>query len=544
MVTEDEPLGIFYPDRAEEVVRYADYKVFVDFWSPLTDHLSEQFRRLYLRRQPRILGIYGEQGSGKTLFATQLLDDYRLTKSQSPSFISTENVWHRVAQGAGATINALREATRDCICQPVPDAIDWPEQVKRWRGSTYSPLVAIADNTETDYFLRGLSKGRYPDANRTNETYLEVAAENLVKEMRNPLFEESLSGTLLILLSNDRNFLDTFKGKVDDQHRGLMEVIDLPLPTAAEKERAVRVNVNRLNSVSYWYCLDKGGDKHKKAVRGRLLDATTFPDAFDAVDQALGASTVRPGRPGKKNLLTVINLVQAESVGVDLVSLAPQPKIEAHHKWLISALSEPGWGVACGLDARRAGLLESEWQLRVVALGEPFVAALLAAEAMDGLSNSWSAGSAELTSDLFRLLQQPLGPTSTTVARKKYEADLVKRVDSWLADVSPARAELDLFWKAGQGRSAAYEAKLALVLGVYNRTTSGFLAARPDYVAEDFNPASLTSATQNTTASINLAIQRNAHAIEFTSQASPSAAALGQYLAQKLPNYVLATQEQ
>lgn len=549
MTTGGSGVGIVYPDRAEGVGRYADYKVFVDFWQPLTDHLAEQFRVLRLRGQTKILAIYGEQGSGKTLFSTQLLEDHESLKKTSADTPSSENLWQRIAAGAGSTAEAIREATQGTVSRKVPDDVKWVDAIKSWRGAqSGTSLIAVADNSETEYFLRGLVGDRYPDATRTNDAYLEAAAGNLVKHARreDTADVQGLTGMLLIMLSNDRTFLENFKKKVDAQHKGMMEIMDLPLPTADQKERAVRVNVNRLNDVSYWYCLDKGGDKQRKIVRSRLVDATTFPDTFDAVDQALkfGTETARPGRPGRKNLLTLVCFSQAASIDPANYELTSTCRVEAQHEWAASYSFDSDWGSKCGLSKRAAGLLESEWQLRVVALGEPFVAALLAADPLDANSTNWSANAFALTSAMLDVIQKPLGQTSWATTRRKYAEDIKALVDRWLVDVAPARPMLDDFWGRGQGRSGIYEKQLTSLLGTYNRSTKGYLNARPDFVVEDFVAAALTSTTSNSTRALTDAIQRKANAMEFTSQSVVTPASIGSYLALKLPNYVQATQEQ
>lgn len=546
MTSGDATVGIVYPDRAEGVGRYSGYKVFVDFWEPLTDHLAEQFRVLRLRGQTKILAIYGEQGSGKTLFSTQLLEDHAAARRRDVT-TADDSLWHRIARGAGATDQAVRESTAGSVCRTVPDEMTWIDSIKKWRGAeSQTSLLAIADNAETDYFLRGLVGDRYPNATRSNDAYLEAAAGNLVKEARreDSPDRQGLTGMLLIMLSNDKVFLEAFKAKMDTQHRGMMEIMDLPLPTAEQKERAVRVNVNRLNDVSYWYCLDKGGESHQKQIRSRLVGATTFPDTFDAVDQALRFGTARTGRPGKKNLLTLVCLSKAPVIDPTNYKLTDDFTVEAQHAWAASYLLNSGWGVPSGLTGREAGLIESEWQLRLVALGEPFVAALLAAEPTDATSTGWSANSFALTAGMLRVIQKPLGPTSRKDARDEYVNEIKALVAGWLPDITAARSSLDDFWRRGQGRSSMYERQLELLLGTYNRTTPGYLNARPDFVVEDFVPAALTTAKSDSKAALIKSIQRSGNAMEFTSQETVTPLSLAAYLRQKLPNYILATQEQ
>src|SRR5262249_30259086 len=95
--------GISYPSRAERLdnERFSDYKVFVDFWNPLTEKLIENFRALQVRDDASIMGIHGPQGAGKTMFTRQLRSDYEDTKSQLKAGIAVnpENLWQRISSG-------------------------------------------------------------------------------------------------------------------------------------------------------------------------------------------------------------------------------------------------------------------------------------------------------------------------------------------------------------------------------------------------------------------------------------------------------------
>src|SRR3954453_20236977 len=93
--------GITYPTGAERLDLFADYKVFVDFWNPLTEELIESFRALRVRSDASIVGIHAPQGAGKTMFSRQLKADFDESREQLKSGIGVtpENLWRRISSG-------------------------------------------------------------------------------------------------------------------------------------------------------------------------------------------------------------------------------------------------------------------------------------------------------------------------------------------------------------------------------------------------------------------------------------------------------------
>lgn len=322
-------VGIKFPRRAESVSSYADYKVFVDFWNPLTEVLTENYRRLVLRGETHILAVYGPQGAGKTLLGRQLQSDFAATLKGAREY-NRENVWHRIVAPEGATL--LSEAsTSDTTFRYFSDDPKWLAEVVKEVGGADGArrCVAVADNAETYYFISGcLQSIQSSDvAGLSEEQRLVAAAQQLVNACRT-----NMSRTLLILLSNNMDFLQRLQAAVDAAHRGLMQIVEVPVPTALEKERAVRVNINRLNEVGYWYCLDSAGPDKKQAVYDSLRNAdATFPSAFEAVDTALVSGSTgagRTGRPARKNLLSLVCLTDLDDVS-ESQPLGSGPTVEA-----------------------------------------------------------------------------------------------------------------------------------------------------------------------------------------------------------------------
>jgi hypothetical protein len=523
--------GIRFPDRAERLSggKFEEYKVFVDFWRPLTEALTESFRALFVRGEASIIGIHAPQGAGKTMFATQLLNDFEATveglkKGFQPD---SENLWHRVSSGGQMDMPTITAVTGEVDLTVVKNDEKWASTLVSDVTTREKPTIALADNAENVYFVRGLVDVPAADliALRKSGDVADPAAEELVRLARN-----ELAGTLLILLTNKPDFLDQIASEVEARHEGLMKVLPLPLPDADEKEKAVRVNTNRLNKVSYWSCLDRAGPNEKEAVRERLLDATTFPRAFSAVDRAIkSAPRTRPGRPAKRNLLSLVVLTSDSSASIDLPG-AVVVDDEVSHEWCASKLFDRGWAPR-SIGDQEASLLESEWLLRVVVLGEPFVAALLAS----GSSTEF----ADAVKGLIEAFQVTLGGTSSLDERDAFRAAIIERVDGW-----PESQETDLadFWRRGQNRSQLYEPALKNLFPTYDTGGRGFLDYRPDLVIADFVPCSISKATART--AIPNAIQRNAHVQEFTSTRVASAEAVLGYLDPKLLNYVRITRDQ
>jgi hypothetical protein len=331
-----------------------------------------------------------------------------------------------------------------------------------------------------------------------------------------------------VLLTNDETFAAKLEAAVNQQHAGMLTRASLPLPGSIEKETIVRVNTNRLNSISYWYCLDRAGPTEKASVYTALSGAATFPDSFAAVDAAI-KSSVRKGRRAQSCVLTLI--VFARNVDLQVVDqLGNVWRTEVKHGWLQIAYLDEGWAKGA-VPEKDAGLLESEWTLRVVILGDEFVAHLI----------SGDAAKERKCLDVLERLRNAIKAGTWTTTLQQTEKDWVALVDAWSA---PATSSTASFWAMGARRSAQYEVILERLLGAYNVGGGGFLSYRPDVVVEPFAPCSILSAASPAIDDINNAIKRLAHVFEFTAMETLSVDGVRTYLKQKLPNYVEVTREQ
>lgn len=180
-------------------------------------------------------------------------------------------------------------------------------------------------------------------------------------------------------------------------------------------------------------------------------------------------------------------------------------------------------------DERSRKLLESEWNLRVVVVGNQFVSALL------------PGTQRPLTRRLIDASLVYHGPGTQTFTLNAHKQAIASDVAALIALPCSNNAP---FWALGQVRSAQYEVELRGILQQYSTARPGFMHYLPDYSPEPYRPCELSSSASDADSEINEAIRRNAVACEFTSIKDISAQQLQAYLDRKLPNYVDIMQEQ
>ena len=512
--------------------------MFVTFWRPLLDDLAILHEEVARQGRGRIVAIPGPQGAGKTAFASELQRNFNAAKAAQretiPLEIDADSVWHRLTGGPQLRAEAIEEATRrtDLVMYDrAPANETWLEEAVGLPGPPDHRRIVVLDNAEQAYFRQALVELDDAEFLRLGDEAIGMAAQRLV-----PVLRTDLRGTLLLLLSFDDEFLAAFTDAVSDVHEGMAHVIELPHPESAAKEQVVRVNTNRLNRVSYWYCLDRAGPDEKRAVRESLTTASSFTDSFAAVDRAIRSEGSRTGRPPLNNVITLVALVGATDATIDWTGFNAQPeRTELDHGWATIRAYTTGWATE-NLTARERSLLESEWSLRVAVFGDPFAAALLACH-----PETSNPGALRACKKLLRLLAVIHGPGTHDATREHHRSELEQTIDAWPTfEGDNTRA----FWDAQQARSERYERALGAVLDDYNRAGEGFLRYRPDYIVKPFNPCSILDAAGSSRHQINAAIRRDAHVFEFTAQRDATGTTLAHYLGSKLPNYVEITQEQ
>ncbi len=522
--------GIIFPERAERLKEFGAYRVFLDHWDELSLSLGEKFEGVALRGESRILAVHGEQGRGKTLFAQQLTKDFERTKKERSNIYEPNNLWHRISGGTEKDISLVSSATNNAVCIHIEDNEKWIEEItSQMKGNRDRNYIIIADNAERAYFRQGLVGVSVSDFLNLQDRpdFLAMVAQKLVHSLRT-----SMARCLLVLLSNNEIFLGNLESAVSAQHAGLLEFKPLPVPGSQAKEAIVRINTNRLNKISYWYCLDKAGPDDKKAAYVALSGAESFPASFQAVNTAIRrAAAVRIGRPAKKNVISLVVLGNYEKYSRPSGLAGEIDTVDVEHKWFASVKMKSNWAKGAIIDEREQGLLESEWQLRYVFLGNPFVRSLLS-------SNSTHLSQLRA---IFDFLKPVYGPGTLATTRDDVAREGVRMIDSWQDDMT---VNANDFWKMGQVRSTVYEKRLSDILPDYNKNADGFLSYRPDLTIIPFQPCSILKSGSPDQVAINTAIRRDAHVFEFCALNSVDGNAIQNYLSKKLPNYVAITQEQ
>lgn len=533
---------IIYPERAEYLSeqKYQSYRVFLSHWDALSAKIKSNFEEARLRRVSKTLIIHGSQSTGKTLLANKLSQDFNSTKAtlQTQSIAYDEsNMWHRTASGFGKNPELIADNTRESSLLHIEDDLDWITKAKTFCGSnTGRTAIVIADNCERNYFIQGLlgiTDIEFLKIGRTPEL-VKAAAQKFVALCRG-----ELRGAMILMFTNDELFAQAFETEVNTQHQGLVESTVMPMPSPRDKETVIRVNTNRLNPFSYWYCLDRAGITEKKNTYLTLKAAPSqstpggFKAAFEAVDRAIQLATPsRIGRPPKKCLLTFFVLVDRDDVrGVaDTLDLGKYDR-NVNSSSLIDVVTYSDYWLRplkFG-DERQRKLLQSEWNLRIAVVGNQFVSALL-----EGSNRPLIKRLIDAT-----LVYHGPGTLGSTLTKHKSAIDGDLAVLSGLTHNNNSS-----FWALGQVRSGQYESELRTILPGYSTAKLGFMHYLPDYSPEPYKPCELSLSSSDADAEINEAIRRNAVACEFTSIKDASASFLHAYLDKKLPNYVEIMQEQ
>ncbi len=534
---------IIYPERAEYLSeqKFRSYKVFLSHWDALSAKIKSNFEETHLRRVSKTLIVYGAQSTGKTLLANKLSQDFAATEGvlQSGASLTYEdsNVWHRTVTGFGKNPELVADNTRATALLHIEDDTAWVEKTKQFCGSnTGRTALVIADNCERDYFVQGLLGISDIDFLRIGRTpeLVRSAAQRFVALCRG-----DLRGAMLLMFTNDELFAQAFEAAVNTQHQGLVEAAAMPMPSPRDKETVIRVNTNRLNSFSYWYCLDRAGIDEKKNTYRTLTAAPSpttpggYKAAFEAVDRAIQRATPsRIGRPPKKCLLTFFVLTDRDDIrgAVDLFALGDYTRNVNDNAILDIVTYSDDWTSTLRFgDERSRKLLQSEWNLRVVVAGNQFVSTLLPGTQRPLIRRLIDAS---------LVYHGPGTQTYTLINHKRaIDADIATLVTLPYSNNAP-------FWALGQVRSGQYEGEFRAILPQYSTARPGFMHYMPDYSPEPYRPCELSSSASDSDSEINEAIRRNAVACEFTSIKDITAQQLQAYLDRKLPNYVDIMQEQ
>jgi hypothetical protein len=528
---------IVYPERAEYLADesvFNGYRIFLDHWNDITSYLQESYEVLRTRRFSKGLIIFGKQGCGKSVLANKIIGDFQLTKAHrgvGELPYDKDNIWHQISGGGNDRFQGtnVANATATTVVLQVENKKEWiAEAEKLVAGNSDRACLVIADNCEKDYFLKGLlnvSDDAYLQSGRS-ETALRAAAHKLVE-----LCRTSLRGCFFIFFTNDEDFALAFDHHVNELHKGLVDILDLKMPSDVQKEAIVRINVNRLNPFSYWLCVDRAGPDEKSAVWKTLKSAETFPASFQAVDNAIRSSAKnREGRPARKCVLNAFVLATSASIAsawAQGASIGDFEDIYTGNCFRIR-IYRSGWDHIFGSE-REYRMLASEWHLKVILANDSLVAALLAG--------------ADVAKRVIEESTTYHGPGTHNTTKDAY-TQLLSLLDAELS-ASFAAPDNSAFWSKGSVRNHDYEARLKQFFSTYNTKSGGFMTARPDLVLADYIPCSVLNSANETAESINGAVRREANVIEFTAIRDFTFEKLTAYLReQKVSNYITATQEQ
>jgi hypothetical protein len=517
--------GIRYPDRAENLEEsiFANYEVYLDPWTPIVKKIAQLYEGMAVRNATEAVVIFGDQGSGKTLFARKIVHDFGLQEEG----YNSKNIWHRVTGGLYHSIKIVENTQVNTDILHIEDDDKWRSTLANWASSrAHRHRIVIADNAERTYFIQGLlevGNPEYIDMQRDPGSLYKRAAERFVQ-----LCRTTLRGSLFIILTNNADFALNLVEETNNQHIDLLTIEVLPQPGNVEKEMIVRTNINKLNPISYWFCLDRAGREAKVEVHNAIKSNQTYPSTFRAVNNAISsAERTRMGRPAGQNLLDFIVFANSSDARGESISLFGEGEERLSNRHIKIVQFRDGWASQILGDANKSSLLACEWNLRLVICGNSIVDLLL--------NNTKHA------QIIFDQLKTAHTPGTQIATREEYWKSFGDSLEALPLSESP---DLTAFWSLGARRSVEYESKLKQIYPDFDKATGGFLTYRPDLTIKDYEPCTVLNAVNATSDAINASIKRQAHVFEFTAVNALSDQALKTYLEVKLPNYVAVMQNQ
>lgn len=529
---------LLFPERAENLAdsRFGSYRVSLDHWRSLASTFRDAFEAVHRRGSARVLLVHGGQGHGKSLFVQTLAKDF--DKSRQAIAVDLGNLWHALAGGTPPDIQTIQKATSDTSLRRVDPRTGWLDKERDFScGDKHEIRILLFDDAHKDPFVREWAGLTQPDyarlkAENRRDGAIGSVAERLVEDCRG-----DFARSVFVLLSNDAKFLDELDIQIARSHNGLALRVNLPLPEPAVKEEIVRTNTNLLNPRSYWFCLDQGGPDEKLGAYKTLQGDRGFIDVYQAIDRALAAQggAKRTGRPANKNLLTLVTLGTPPSEVTSFFDDHDMSSDEAspgehvavwvfRNRWAsllkLGALTE---------QSRRASLVESEFELRWVALD--MAATWTVCHAAD------SDGVAQHVADLLTHAPRIGAKKDVKAQRKGAIEELNANLHGLNADPR-VLAFAESFRNLGQQRSRVYEPAISSLIG---RSLSVGLrvrgALKPDLILGEYDPCAVTSATSPDIKGIEAAIKRGCHVIELTAHLQDDMKGLDDYLSDKVRVY-------
>lgn len=532
---------LLFPERAEFIGQYGEYRVRLEHWSELSSTFLEAFKTVHDRHSAAILLVHGAQGTGKTLFSLQLEKGFERARAGQQD-TRRENLWHTLVADEPGSKEIIQAATDHTALRRVLPESGWLEKERRFaREDRHAVRIFVIDDVHKDAFLRewaGLTQGEYLrlKADGKEAVALSSVAQQLVQDCRSD-FQRSI----FLLLSNNSEMMARLKDQLDESHRGLATLLELPIPQPALKEEIVRTNTNSLNRVSYWYCLDRAGPDEKQSVYKVLEGSGGFTDSFQAIGRALSseAARKRTGRPANKNLITLVTLgtepLTAKAF-MDDQELATATEAIDHHYgkhhavWLLKDAWASILDTAQNVNlSRRARMVESEFALRWVTLDMAATYALLQVPPEPG-------DLGERLLDVIRFFPSIAKPNEIKKqAERSRQLDIDLDAAGWTPDTLTDFA--NRFRDLGQRRSAEYERALTTRLGSYSRGFQVYAAVKPDFIVDEYTPCAVTRSASEAPKAIEDVLRRTCHAIEFTAHLQADMKGLVEYILEKVERY-------
>lgn len=528
---------LLFPERAENLGQFSAYDVDLEHWRGLSELFRRTFQTVYERGSSAVLLVHGAQGTGKTLFCRRLEQDFQKARGGAHK-PDAKNLWHTLVGEDAPTLATIETATEASLLLRIESISGWLKALRELAQKDDKRVrIFVIDDAHKDVFLRewaDMSQADYLGFRERGQESVALGsvAERLVEDCRGVC-----QRSIFLLLSKEAALMQTLKEKADQSHRGLARVVEMPLPPAEMKEQIIRKNINRLNRMSYWYCLDAAGKGERRSVYDVLkAPEKGFIDSFDAVAQALSSDSKREGRPANRNLITLVTLGSSPSTAkgfIDNNELIVQEPHRGDHLgvWL---LRDEWASLLCEGDdrdvARRAQMLESEFTLLWIALDLRATYALCQPPQPQDLG--------ERIRDIVQFVPSVAKPAD--LRRLATECAAVEGALQGLPTPDAAEADFQKrFTDLGQRRSTLYEPAMARRFGHYGNGFVQFPAVKPDVVVEEYRPCTVTAAASESDEDISKAIRRTCHVIEFTAHLQEDMAGLKDYLQGKVERYAL-----
>ncbi len=529
-----------YPERAESLEGFGnEYEVHLDHWSQLSAAFRDAYQTVYVRGTSRMLIVCGPQGSGKSLFCQCLLKHHAQTLrglSQAPGEVIPDrekNLWHLlVVDREEDQKQTILLTTPVTVVKTVSLGQGWLEELRRWGREDQSRVrIVLIDNFQRERFLSELAGISLEAYSLRRDSGEESGMLSLVAQSIDTIARGDLQRTLFLCLSNDQPLMEQLVEAVRREFQELPRLHALPHPAPKEKERIVRRNLNRLNPMSYWYCLDRADGEELRPAYLALRGNEGIGRVYECVEG--GIAERRAGAPANKNRLTIVTLGATPAAVADehdAVWVNHPPKCigtGAHvAMWEFPRFARP-LPARNPVDQRRCDLFDSEFLVRWITLDMALTKALVTASPTPG-----DAGEAVLD-----LIVGDGGDRVGAIDALNNRPELATDDPTWSAS----------FRAQGSGRAGPYETALRARFTArslsYSTALPNFADVRPDVTVAPYVPCELHLAASDDPKDLRAALKRTCHVVEFTSFLREGMAGLDEYLLKKIVNYATLLEE-